>query len=149
MHKFLTILAAALLVVPATAVAQQNDAGKAALKEMTPKWQAAANANDAAAVAALYAKDGVLQPPNSAPVEGQEAIQKFWAANFVEGNTVELTTDEMYGMGDSAAETGMWVVTAADGSHVDHGHYSLIYKQVNGTWKIASDMWKSDMSPKP
>ncbi len=146
MRKAGLILAIALLVMPATALAQYDDYGKAGLKEMTPKWQAAYNAGDAAGIAALYTKDGVLLPPNSAPVDGREAIKAFWAAAIESGASGELTTKKMYGMGDNAAEEGMWVLTAADGSHLDHGSYMLIYKQVDGEWQIASDIWNSDMS---
>jgi uncharacterized protein (TIGR02246 family) len=146
MHKAVLVFALALLVVPATARAQHDDHGKAALKEMTPRWQAAYNAGDAAALAALYAKDGVLLPPNSAPVDGRDAIEAFWSAALEEGATGELTTKEMYAMGEAAAEVGMWVLTAADGSHLDHGSYMLIYKQVDGEWQIANDIYNSDMS---
>jgi len=148
MRKAGLFLALALLALPGTVFAQHDDHAMAALKKMTPNWQTAANADDAAAVAALYAQDGVLHPPNSAPVQGKDNIEAFWATAFQAGNTVELTTDQMWGMGDAAAETGMYVVTAADGSHVDHGHYSLVYTMADGKWKIASDMWNSDMEPK-
>ncbi len=146
MRKAGLLLAIALLVMPATALAQYDDHGKAGLKEMTPKWQAAFNAGDAAGVAALYTKDGVLLPPNSAPVDGREAIAAFWAVAIESGASGKLTPKEMYGMGENAAEVGMFVLTAADGSHLDHGSYTLIYKQVDGEWLIASDIWNSDMS---
>ena len=146
MRKAGLFLALALMALPGTVFAQQDQA-KAALKQMTPTWQAAANADDAAAVAALYAQDGVLHPPNSAPVQGKDNIEAFWATNFEAGNSIELTTDHVWGMGDAAAETGMYVITGADGSHLDHGHYSLVYTMSNGKWKIASDMWNSDMAP--
>jgi len=148
MRKAGLFLALALLALPGTVFAQHDDHAKAALKEMTPSWQTAFNAGDAAAVATLYAQDGVLHPPNSAPVDGQANIEAFWAKGLENGGSIELTTDDMYAMGDAAAETGMWVLTGADGSHADHGHYTLIYKMVDGKWKIASDMWNSDMEPK-
>jgi len=146
MRKAVLIIAMALLALPATALAQYDDHGKAALKEMTSSWQAAFNAGDAASVAALYADDGTLLPPNSAPVNGREAIEVYWAAAMESGATGELTAKRTVGMGDSAAEIGMWVLTAADGSHLDHGSYTLIYERANGQWQIASDIWNSDMS---
>ncbi|MGB5301850.1 MAG: nuclear transport factor 2 family protein [Gemmatimonadota bacterium] len=141
------LIAMALLALPATALAQADEYSKSSLKEMPNKWQAAYNAGDAASLAALYAEDGVLHPPNSAPVDGREAIQAFWATALESGGTSELTVKDMFAMGESAAEVGMWVGTAADGSHADHGHYTIIYKKVDGMWQIASDMWNSDMSP--
>ena len=147
MRKAVMLLALALFLVPGTVFAQHDADAKAALKEMTPNWQTAANAGDAAAVAALYAEDGVLHPPNSAPVQGRDNIEAFWTTGFEAGNTIELTTDHMWGMGDAAAETGMYVITSPDGAHLDHGHYSLVYTMSDGKWKIVSDMWNSDMAP--
>lgn len=147
MRKAGLLIALALLALPSTALAQADEYSKSSLKEMTPKWQAAYNAGDAAGLAALYATDGVLHPPNSAPVDGREAIEAFWAAVLESGGSTELTAKDMHAMGESAAEVGMWVGTAADGSHADHGHYTLIYTKVDGKWMIASDMWNSDMSP--
>jgi len=146
MRKAGFLMIMALLALPASALAQADEYSKPSLKDMTPKWQAAYNAGDAAALAALYTTDGVLHPPNSAPVDGREAIEAFWTVALESGGSTELTVKDMYSMGESAAEVGMWVGTGADGSHADHGHYTLIYKNVDGRWQIASDMWNSDMS---
>ena len=146
MRKAGFLMIMALLALPASALAQADEYSKPSLKEMTPKWQAALNAGDAAGVAALYTDDGVLHPPNSAPVNGRDAIEAFWAGVTEAGVSGELTAQEMYGMGEAAAEVGAYVLTAADGSHVDHGHYTLVYEKVDGRWQIASDMWNSDMS---
>jgi uncharacterized protein (TIGR02246 family) len=146
MRKAGFLIIMALLAWPASALAQADEYSKTSLKDMTPKWQAAYNAGDAAGLAALYAEDGVLHPPNSAPVDGREAIEAFWAAVLESGGTVELTVKDVRSMGESAAEVGMWVGTGADGSHEGHGHYTLIYEKVDGRWQIASDMWNSDMS---
>jgi len=146
MRKAGFLMALAILALPAAALAQAEEDSKSSLNKMTSKWQATYNAGDAAGLAALYATDGVLHPPNSAPVDGREAIEAFWTAVLDSGGSTELTVKDMHAMGESAAEVGMWVGTAADGSHADHGHYTLIYKKVDGKWLIASDMWNSDMS---
>lgn len=146
MRKAGLFVAMVLLLMPAAAQAQHEDHAKAALKEMTPRFQAAFNAGDGAAVAALYAEDAVVLPPNSAPIDGREAIETFWSAALESGMTAELTVKNIYGMGDNAAEVGMFVITGADGSHLDHGHYTLVYKKIDGEWFIASDMYNSDMS---
>ena len=85
MRKAGFLIIMALLALPASALAQADEYSKTSLKDMTPKWQAAYNAGDAAGLAALYAKDGVLHPPNSAPVDGREAIEAFWAAVLESG----------------------------------------------------------------
>src|SRR5215510_1551513 len=42
------------------------------------------NQNDAAAVAALYTEDAVLLPPETDPVYGREAIEKYFADLFTQ-----------------------------------------------------------------
>lgn len=147
MRRAVTILVAVLLALPATALAQHDDAMKTELEAVTAKWKAAYDSGDGAAIAALYSKDAVLHPPNSAPVTGQEAIESFWSAAVSEGGNTELTTKEVYSMGDMAVEIGMYTGTNADGSHADHGHYTVVYKSEGGQWKMFRDMWNSDMSP--
>lgn len=146
MRKAGLLIALALLAMPATALGQHDDHGKAALKEMSPRFEAAMNSGDAAAVAALYTKDAAIYPPNMPPAHGREAIQAFWAPVAEGGTTVELTVQKMYGMGDTATEVGAYSLTAADGSHVDHGIYMVVYKMEGGEWKMDSDIWNSDMS---
>lgn len=147
MRKAVMILAAALLALPATAMAQYGDDAHKAVEASAAKWQAAYNAGDGAAIAALYAKDAVLHPPNSAPVHGAEAIEAFWTAAVGEGGTTELTTEEVYAMGDMVVEVGMYSGTNADGSHADHGHYTVVYKKKGEHLMMFRDMWNSDMSP--
>ena len=104
MRKAGFLMIMALLALPASALAQADEYSKPSLKDMTPKWQAAYNAGDAAGLAALYATDGVLHPPNSAPVDGREAIEAFWAAVLESGGSTELTVKDVHSMGESAAE---------------------------------------------
>jgi uncharacterized protein (TIGR02246 family) len=146
MRKAGLLIALALLAMPATALAQHDDHGKAALKKMSPNLQSAFNAGDAAAVAALYTEDGAIYPPNMPAARGRAAIQEYWTAAIESGATVELTTQKMYGMGETATEVGAYSLTAPDGSHIDHGTFMVVYKMEGGEWKMDSDIWNSDMS---
>jgi len=94
----------------------------------------------------MYTEDGMIKPPNSAPIEGRAAITSYWSEAAAGDVSFDLTTSEVYSMGDTAWEMGMYVGTAADGSHVDHGHYSVLWKKVGGEWKLHRDTWSSDMS---
>ena len=139
------LLAMALLMLPTAALAQYDEK-KPDISKVTAEWQAAYNAGDGAAIAALYTEDGMLMPPNSAPVDGREAIAAFWTQAVAAGGSTELTTKEVYGSGDMAVEIGMYSGTNADGTHSDHGHFAVIYKKVDGKWMMYRDMWNSDMS---
>jgi len=145
MHKAGLLFALALLALPTAALAQYGDE-KPDVSKVTAEWQAAYNAGDGAAIAALYTEDGMLMPPNSASVDGREAIAAFWTVAVAEGGSTELTTKEVYGSGDMAVEIGTYSGTNADGSHADHGHFTVIYKKVDGKWLMYRDMWNSDMS---
>jgi uncharacterized protein (TIGR02246 family) len=146
MRTVLLALAAVIIAMPATALAQDTGYKKADFAKLTAKWAKAYNAGDAAGIAALYAEDASLLPPNSAPVEGRAKIEAFWAEAVAAGGSTELTIHEVFSMGETAVEVGMYSGTAADGSHSDHGHYMVVYKQVDGEWKMIRDMWNSDMS---
>lgn len=138
------LLLAAVLVLPATASGQDAEA---ALEEIPKAWQAAYNAGDAAALAALYAEDAMLLPPGSEPVEGREAIQAFWQATMDEtpGATDQLKPSELHVMEDMAVELGAYVSTGPDGTHLDHGKYIVVMTPTDDGWKIARDIWNSSM----
>jgi uncharacterized protein (TIGR02246 family) len=146
MRKAGLFIAIALMALPGTALAQQGSSVDAEIANVGAKWQAAFNAGDGAAIGALYSDDASLLPPNSAPINGGEAITAFWSEAVGQGATTELTSKEVYSMGDMAVEVGMYSGTNADGSHQDHGHFTVIYKKVDGKWMMYRDMWNSDMS---
>lgn len=139
------LLSIALFVVPATASGQDAEA---AVKAGGQAWQEAYNAGDAAALAALYAEDAVVLAPGSEPVEGREAIRAFWQASMDEnpGATDQITTEEILDMGGGVAvERGAYVATGADGEHLDHGKYVVVWKQTDDGWKLYRDIFNSSM----
>ena len=145
MRRMSLTLAGALLLMPATALAQ-HDHVKAEIEAGSQAFETAFNAGDGGAVGMLYTEDAQIKPPNSAPIEGRAAITEYWSAAAGQGTSFDLTTTEVYSMGDMAWEMGTYVGTAEDGSHLDHGHYSVLWKKVDGEWKLHRDSWSSDMS---
>lgn len=141
-------LAAVALAFPLPALAQAGATDlRAKIEKSDQAWQAAYNAGDAAAVAALYMEDAKVMAPGAATVSGRAAIQAMFAADIARGSKNALTTGEVFGGGDYAIAVGGWVETAAaDGAHRDHGTYVTIYKMVGGEWKIYRDTWNSSMT---
>jgi uncharacterized protein (TIGR02246 family) len=138
-------LLALALAVPLPAFAQAGDL-RAQIGKMDQAWQAAYNAGDAAALAALYTQDAKLMAPGAEPVSGRSAIQALFTADIAKGAKNTLTSGDVTGFGDFALETGGWVAKAADGKHLDHGTYMTFYKKVDGGWKIYRDTWNSSMN---
>jgi uncharacterized protein (TIGR02246 family) len=109
------------------------------------------NAHDAQTLASVYTSDGILLPPNSEKVEGTDALEEFWESIFELGvDHGSLETVYAEGRGDSAYEEGTFILYTADNELLDRGKYIVIWKKVDGTWKLHLDIWNSSMPlPEP
>ena len=151
-RSYLLFAAALLLFAPSALSAQDYEGEKehtdatAAITAASEAFEAAWNEGDWAALTAMYTDDAVIMPPGSEAVEGTEAILAFFDAGSGDVS-LELTTLEVFSVEGAALEVGSWVMTAADGSHADHGNYMAAFKQTDDGWKIARDMWNSNMAP--
>jgi uncharacterized protein (TIGR02246 family) len=131
------------LTVPASAAGARE-----AIQSINAKVSALFAKGDAAAVSALYAKDGAVMPAGSEPVRGNQAIQKFWQSAISSGvAAVELKTVEVYGGGKTATEVGEYTLLDKDGKALDRGKYIVIWKQAGGDWKLLRDMFSSNQPP--
>ncbi len=112
-------------------------------------WMTAVEAQDAAAVAARYTEDAQLMPPFSDIVEGNQAIQAVWQDLFGLGvEKIQLETVEVEAMGKLAYETGKYTTYATGELMLDQGKYIVVWKEVEGQWKLHRDIWNSS-SPMP
>ena len=109
-------------------------------------WEKAYNSGDSAAVAALYAPDGAVLPPDGARADGQQAIADFWAGAIASGlANVKLETKELEFFGDTGIEVGYLTGTVpADGGGTTAvaGKFIVIWKRgADGTWRLYRDIW--------
>lgn len=114
-------------------------------------FAAAVTAGDAATVATFYTPDGVVFIPNGPRVEGSAAIEETMGGMMQEspGMVLDLTTRDVHvaAAGDYAYATGSYALsgTAPDGSEwSDAGKYVAVWKNLDGSWKMAADIWNSD-----
>ncbi len=122
------------------------------LKAMQEVWQSAVDARDVAALAAIYAEDGELMPPNSGTMIGRVAIEAFWADFQASGIDGEIKDREVYAHGDDGYTVGAYTITDAGGATIDEGKYVVIWRQVDGKWKMHRDIWNSNLplaAPEP
>jgi ketosteroid isomerase-like protein len=134
------ILCAALAVVPVIAADQSGLAARAEV------WEKEYNAGNLAAVQALYASDGCRMPPNQEAVRGSaEILAQLKAGKDLGLAKVKLTVTTAESSGDLSYGTGTYVITGADGTHLDHGKWMNVSKKVGGTWKTQCDIFNSDM----
>ena len=113
-------------------------------------FMAAFAAHDAAAVAALYAEDAKLLPPNAPILEGRAAIQAFWQAVMGMGiASARLDIQEVDALGDTAVEVSLFTLYTADGTVADYGKYIVEWKRVKGQWLLYRDIFNTSQPPAP
>jgi len=96
-------------------------------------------------IAFAYTEDGKIMPSGPRIIEGHEDIKKRWT--LPEGLTTsyhKILPEEIMVLGDHAYDYGYYEgsTTKADGSKSDwKGKYVIVWKKVEGDWKIYLDIW--------
>jgi ketosteroid isomerase-like protein len=123
-----------------------------AIRDAVTRFNENLVAKNDSALAAAYAADAVLLPPNEAPVTGPSAIGQYWAQMWPMNASLVITPTsvKVAQSGDLATESGTWTLsaTAPTGPISDNGKYLVAWTKVSGEWKIAHDMWSSN-NPAP
>ncbi len=149
MKKIVVFCAGAALVAGlllARSVSGADDI-RAQIEAANRGFEAAFAKGDAAGVAACYSPDAQLLPPGSPMVSGNAAVQAYWDGAMKSGlKGVKLNTVEAVQHGDTAIEVGTADVTGADGGRLDDAKYIVIWKRVDGKWKLHRDIWNSSLA---
>lgn len=128
----------------AAALRADHDAAEKLAKEAalsaTPDW--------AGFVAAHYAPDAVVLPPNSAPITGHEAITAYFAT--ITGVTKwETAYTDVMGSGDVGVAVGTYTFEfkLPDGTAgADTGKWMEVFRKgADGHWKTVRDMYNTDL----
>lgn len=146
--KVTAVLAGVLVIGfgAAASLLAQGGAVKAAIDASNKKFGTAVAAGSAKGVADLYTDDALVLPPNGEAVKGRPAIEKLFEAMIVAGvKGATLTAQEVEGHGDTATEVGAYSVADAAGKELDRGKYVVVWKRVQGQWKLHRDIWNSNM----
>ncbi len=125
--------------------AATGDLPRDALAAAAAKWEAAFNAGDSRAVAALYADDALLLPPDAEQVQGRDRIRAFWDDFIAEGMAIDLTPLRAEMVGDTAYEVGQFAVTVPDAGPPITGKYIWLWEGTGpGDLRITADIWNTD-----
>jgi ketosteroid isomerase-like protein len=135
-----------MLMVFGLAASSVFGADESNMKAMAAAWEKEYNADNLAAIAAMYASDGCRMPPNAEAVHGTEAIIGQLKKGKEMGMAkIKIAVTMSETMGDSGHAMGTFEITGADGSHKDHGKWMNVTKKVDGVWKIQCDIFNSSM----
>ena len=147
-----TVIISLLLLINASCKTVQQDNAKThdAIVAAEKQFMIAFSNSDDTAIAALYTEDAKLLPTNSDFVSGNPAVQAFWKSVFDMGiKKATLETLEVEGMGDTAYEVGKYTLFIEGEQVADSGKYVIIWKMVDGQWKLHRDIWNTSMPAQP
>lgn len=135
-----------LLFLNCTPAQEDNSNIRDAILDANKIFMEFNNSGDAAGLAALYTENGQLLPPNGEFVTGRQAIQEFHQGGMDTGiKSLKLETIEVEGMGKTAYEVGKYTLSVNGDRIIDTGKYVVIWKQVEGQWKLHRDIWNSSV----
>jgi uncharacterized protein (TIGR02246 family) len=142
-----------LVVICATAFAQAQSPVRRVIEANTKQFIEAFNKGDAVAVANMYVMNARLLPPNSEMVEGRANIQKFWQG--ASGAGMKLTALDIVDLevhGNTAIEVGRYTATmpgAGGTTTTDSGKYVVVWKREGRAWKLAIDVFNTNLPATP
>jgi len=132
----------------------ESDSARVALEAKAAAFVEAFNAGNADAMAAFYAPDAVLMPPDMPAVMGRDAIRggmEGMLAGMPPGSVFALRVLDVAANGPIAVDRGEWSTTmpGPDGGSMEtRGKYLVEWHRIDGEWLIVSDIWNSD-APMP
>ncbi len=143
MRKLIAVLS--LLVIAVGCTQGPPSADPSEIHARSAEWEAALNAGDIEAVAALYESDARLLPPNAEIQIGADAVRTLFGSMIDAGLTGKLNSLETQIAGDHAYNIGTYTLTAGD-TVVDTGKYmETWHRGDDGQWRYTNDIWNSDM----
>lgn len=132
----------------------ESDSARVAIEAQLVRFTAAFGNRQADGMAALYAPDAMIMPPDMPAASGRDNIRAGFEAMFApmpEGATLVLRIDAVTANGPIAVERGMWTMTlpGPDGTSMElHGKYLAEWHKIEGEWLMVSDIWNND-APMP
>lgn len=145
-------LAAGTLFAGIPARAHDSEAIAGIIRALEKQWVAAVAARDATAVANLYTADGLFMAPHAPAAQGRDAVAKAWGGLFGLKNlslTFAPTRIDVASRGDMVADIGAYQLSfdSDQGRVEDNGKYMAVWRNVNGVWLIAADIFNTNLPP--
>ena len=125
-----------------------------AIRQTNERWLLLISNRDAAAVSKLYTSDGAMMAPGSPKAQGQPALEKAWGGLMqMPGFGLTFKADKIVvaSGGDMALDQGTYTLsrTGPDGPTKDVGKYVVVWRNIDGQWKVAADIFNTDGATTP
>ncbi len=145
MKRFITLALVAMLA--ACGGGAQVETDLAGLREQGDALQIQLNIRDTAAIAAIYAANGSIMPPNMEAINGREAIEAFWGEFLASGNIVNIGDPKVRANGNIGYRVGAYTVASPYNELIDKGKYIEVWHHTEGGWQLMYDIFNSDRPP--
>lgn len=100
---------------------------------------------DVAFIDAMFTADAVAYPPGSPAVRDPRELHDFTVAYIALGlSEFREESTEFYGNAELVVDAGTYVVTYGPDKVTERGKYLNVWRNVNGSWKIQSNIWNAD-----
>lgn len=143
----------ALFLSACTKAPANLEAHRSALMQTSRDWAAAAASGDIERIAAFWADDAVVLPPDEPAVVGKEAIRAFLAQSMkIPGFTItwepeSATISESGDVGYLVEHNRVTFTDSTGVTHTQFGKAVTIWKRnEKGEWKCVVDTWNNSPS---
>ena len=107
-------------------------------------FASALSKGQAAKIADMYAEGARVMPPNGSIVQERTKIQQFWQGFIDSGAKLSLSTSDVEAQGNVAIELGSYETISSDGKR-DTGKFVVVWRRHGKDWKLAVDIWNSNL----
>jgi len=142
MKKLLTLLSIAALA--ACGEVPQIETDLAGLRDMGDTLKVQLNIRDTAAIAAIYAPNGSIMPPNAETVTGRDALEAFWGEFLASGNIIGIKGTEIRASGKIGYRVGTYTIASPHNELLDKGKYVEVWHHLDDGWRLMYDIFNSD-----
>ena len=115
-----------------------------AIEAASKGFAEALSKGQAAKIADMYAEGARVMPPNGPVVQERQRIQEFWQGFIDTGAKLSLSTSDVEAQGNVAIEVGTYEMISSDGKR-DSGKFVVVWRRHKKDWKLAVDIWNSNM----
>ena len=149
MNRIFSVLV--IMIVAVSVTPGQTKGNKAsgsgirnAIEAASKGFVEALSKGDAAKIADMYAEGARVLPPNGPMVQERQRIQEFWQGFINTGAKLSLSTSDVEAQGNVAIEVGTYELISPDNKR-DAGKFVVVWRRQKGDWKLAVDIWNSNM----
>ncbi len=147
---FLCLLAVSCAPPPAPEEPADTTAeDRAMIEGMIEPYEAAFNAADVDGIVAFYDEQAVRMPPNAPSTVGIDGVRLAMENTFSQGTPeISITQEDVILSGDIAVARGNYVLTIipeeGDPVVLNGKYLNVVRRQMDGTWKLAHNMFSSN-----